>query len=237
MPKMPKEDNANFCHIKIGSMESSWPGGNALKAMLSPAVIGNGQNPTVDGCEILHHLGWLKPYWRMGKTTINWCRISRPSTVGCHIRNCSSLSVLYPAIDFVVEVLLWLKDDVASWILSCVTILWLESSCLFFDSYYNFCICIILYYIHIPYTHSKFPFLINVPFWLNTPVVATVFKQLFCGQDISWNSHDISIRRFLKVGTHSENLQKCHMSHEKYNYLIPCYQYWQVNGYRYYGWS
>jgi hypothetical protein len=59
---MPKEDNANFCHIKIGSMESSWPGGNALKAMLSPAVIGNGQNPTVDGCEILHHLGWLKPY-------------------------------------------------------------------------------------------------------------------------------------------------------------------------------
>ena len=43
MPKMPKEDNANFCHIKIGSMESSWPGGNALKAMLSPAVIGTGK--------------------------------------------------------------------------------------------------------------------------------------------------------------------------------------------------
>ena len=26
------------------------------------------QNPTVDGCEILHHLGWLKPYNR-DKTT------------------------------------------------------------------------------------------------------------------------------------------------------------------------
>ena len=32
--------------------------------------------------EILHHLGWLKPYKIMGcLPSINWCRISQPSTV------------------------------------------------------------------------------------------------------------------------------------------------------------
>jgi len=33
---------------------------------------------TVDGCEILHHLGWLKPKQNHGIFTIvfNWCRIS-----------------------------------------------------------------------------------------------------------------------------------------------------------------
>jgi len=36
---------------------------------------------TVDGCAILHHLGWLKPYKLWDKTPINWCRISQPPTV------------------------------------------------------------------------------------------------------------------------------------------------------------
>ncbi|CAL1160414.1 unnamed protein product [Cladocopium goreaui] len=31
--------------------------------------------------EILHHLGWLKPYRYWDKPPINWCRISQPSTV------------------------------------------------------------------------------------------------------------------------------------------------------------
>jgi hypothetical protein len=35
----------------------------------------------VDGCEILHHLGWLKPYKYWDKLPMNWCRISQPSTV------------------------------------------------------------------------------------------------------------------------------------------------------------
>ena len=31
---------------------------------------------TVDGCEILHHLGWLKPYKQWDNQPINWCSIS-----------------------------------------------------------------------------------------------------------------------------------------------------------------
>ena len=31
--------------------------------------------------EFLHHLGWLKPYKQWDKPSINWCRISQPSTV------------------------------------------------------------------------------------------------------------------------------------------------------------
>ena len=40
------------------------------------------QITTVDGCEILHQLGLLKPYFKKSdKPSISWCRISQPSTV------------------------------------------------------------------------------------------------------------------------------------------------------------
>ena len=42
---------------------------------------------TVDGCEILHHLGWLRAYWQSDEPSINWCRISQPSTVGMASHN------------------------------------------------------------------------------------------------------------------------------------------------------
>ena len=36
---------------------------------------------TVDGSEILHHLGYMKPCNECEKLHINWCKISEPSTV------------------------------------------------------------------------------------------------------------------------------------------------------------
>ena len=42
---------------------------------------------TVDGFEILHHLGWLRAYWQSDELSINWCRILQPSTVGMASHN------------------------------------------------------------------------------------------------------------------------------------------------------
>ena len=45
---------------------------------------------TVDGSEILHQLGCVKPLYIMGENyyiSTNWCRMSEPSTVGYMVPN------------------------------------------------------------------------------------------------------------------------------------------------------
>ena len=87
------------CSIFFWGLLVRWLLGNLQK---SPQVDEGGNH--WEACirwmeEILHHLGWLKPYTYRDKPSINWCRISQPSTeiipLGAQLSSIDSLNLPY----------------------------------------------------------------------------------------------------------------------------------------------